>query len=320
MKLYRILTGCILCIMMYACGDDTPETEEVTDASCYIFDADTAYHYTQKQVDMGPRIPGTPVQRQCAQWLEQVLTKYADEVVVQRTQVTVGNKNLPCINIIGSFMPDVKDRILLVAHWDTRPWADKEDKSKKIDGADDGASGVGVLLEIARQIQGKIANIGVDILLVDVEDYGQSDEENSYCKGAQYWSANPHVPGYRARMGILLDMVGGAGNQFFEEMYSKNYAQQELNLVWNTGNRLGYGNLFKYNTGMGVTDDHYYINTIAKIPTIDILGQRSETEFPAHHHTTADNMSIIDKNTLKAVGQTVLQVLCNENQKAGEVL
>ncbi len=319
MKNLSIYLGTLLICILSACGDDTPDAEVTTDAACLEFHADSAYQYIQTQVDMGPRIPGTAVQRRCADWLQEELGKHADEIFVQKTNVDVAGKTLPCINIIGSFSPELKNRILLLAHWDTRPWADKEDKSKKIDGADDGASGVGVLLEIARQISGNLSNIGVDILLVDVEDYGMSGEEKSYCKGSQYWSQNPHTPGYSARFGILLDMVGGAGNVFFEETISKNYAQNVVNDLWNTGNRLGYNNYFRYNTGMSVEDDHFYVNTVAHIPTIDVLGYSTEMEFPTHHHTTKDNMSIIDRQTLKAVGQSVLQLLCNENAKASDV-
>ncbi len=305
-----------LLLLLSSCGDDVPDEEVVEDAACFDFNADTAYAFIKKQVDMGPRIPGTPTQNTCAQWLQSKLKEYTDEVYVQMTKVSVGDKSLPCINVVGSMSPQIENRVLLLAHWDTRPWADKEDKSKKIDGADDGASGVGVLLEIARQLQGKLTNVGVDILLLDVEDYGESGVQDSYCKGAQYWAANPHKEGYHAQYGILLDMVGGKGNMFYEEEYSKAFAQMVINNVWNTAHRLGYGSYFSFNQGYGVLDDHYYINKVAKIPTIDIIGSSAQMDFPAHHHTTADNMDIIDTNTLKAVGQSVLQVICNANQDA----
>ncbi len=318
MKPYAYL---LLSVLLISCwGDDVPEEEVVVDQTCLDFRADSAYAFIQKQVDMGPRVPGTPVQSKCAKWLEEKLTQYTDKVYVQRTDVEVSGKSLPCINIIGSTSPELSNRVLLVAHWDTRPWADKEDKSLPMDGADDGASGVGVLLEIARVAQSQLPNIGVDILLVDVEDYGNSETPDSYCKGAQYWAANPHVEGYTAQTGILLDMVGGKGSVFYEEMYSKGFAQQIINEVWNTAHRLGYGHYFSYSQGMGVTDDHYYINEIAKIPTIDIIGASQPQDFPTYHHTTADNMSNIDPNTLKAVGQTVLQVLCNKNKEIGATL
>ncbi len=304
-------------IVLVSCADDTPEEVIVKDADCFTFSSDTAYKFVQKQVSMGPRIPGTATQKECADWLESKLEQYTDEVFIQETEVEVGGRTLPCINLVGSIAPEKSNRILLLAHWDTRPWADKEDKSKQLDGADDGASGVAVLLEIARQVHNKLSNIGIDILLVDVEDYGNSDTQDSYCKGSQYWAANPHVPGYKAQYGILLDMVGGKYSKFYQELYSKAYAQSVLNNVWNTAHRLGFGAYFPYTTGMGVTDDHYYINEIAKIPTIDIIGAGDVQDFAPYHHTSEDDMDIISPQTLNVVGQTVLQVLCNENQKAG---
>ncbi len=278
------------------------------------FSADSSYAYVARQVDFGPRVPGTDAQVKCADWLKAKLEATADRVMVQQDQVTFPgtNKQLPMYNIVGSFNPEARQRVLLCAHWDTRPKADMDDErtDEPIPGANDGASGVGVLLEIARQLKAKpLQQIGVDIVLFDVEDYGESGVRDSYCLGSQYWSRNPHVPGYRATFGILLDMVGAKGSVFLQEANSLKYAKNVVREVWNIGHALGYSSFFlKQRTG-AVTDDHLYVNQIAKIPTIDIIQydpQIFEKGFGDYWHTHDDDMSIIDKRTLKVVGETVL--------------
>lgn len=278
-----------------------------------VFSADSAYAYVEKQLAFGPRIPGTPEQEACAAWLTAHLKSLADTVYVQRTQVIAPKqRSLPCINIIASFNPAAKKRILLLAHWDTRPYADKDafDKKKKFDGADDGASGVAVLLEMARQFHGKKPAAGLDILLTDVEDYGESGVEASYCLGAQYWAKNPHIPGYKADYGVLLDMVGGRNAAFYYESFSKQYAFPQAKMIWDVANQCGFSDFFRYeDNGAGAEDDHYYINTLAKIPTLDIIATQPNGNFMPHHHTTNDNIAVIDRRTMQAVGQTLLNVI-----------
>jgi len=277
------------------------------------FQTDSAFAFTAKQVSFGPRIPNTPAQKKCADWLIQQLKPIADTVYIQNTTVIGPKKvSLPCINIIASINPAATQRILLLSHWDTRPHADQDafDKTKQLDGADDGASGVGVLLEVARQLHAQKPQAGVDILLTDVEDYGISEEENSFCLGTQYWANHPHIPGYKANYGILLDMVGGRGSQFFMEAGSQQYAYAPMKMFWDVANRLGYSDYFRYeNIGAAITDDHVYVNTIAKIPTFDIIALQQNGNFVPHWHTTNDNMAVIDKRTLQAVGQTILEVI-----------
>lgn len=280
------------------------------------FSADSAYAYVEKQLAFGPRIPGTPEQEACAAWLTAQLKSLADTIHVQRTTVIAPKqKSLPCINIIASWNPSAKKRILLLAHWDTRPYADKDafDKTKKFDGADDGASGVAVLLEMARQFHAKKPATGIDILLTDVEDYGESGVEASYCLGAQYWAKNPHITGYKADYGVLLDMVGARNSAFYYESYSKQYAFPQAKMIWDMGNASGFSDFFRYeDNGAGAEDDHYYINTLAKIPTLDIIATQPNGNFMPHHHTANDNIAVIDRRTLQAVGQTLLNVLYGE--------
>ena len=245
------------------------------------------------------------------------LKKVCETVYRQDVQVTGGDKkSLPCHNLIGVIHPTAKRRILLLTHWDSRPWADQDtkDKDKPILAADDGGSGVGVLLELAKQVKsfGLPADVGVDILFTDVEDYGKSEwGEDSYCLGTQYWAKHPHVAGYAAEFGILLDMVGARGAQFPLEGYSKQIAGAVQQQVWQAAAHAGYGSFFTYNDGGGITDDHVPVNRITGIKTIDIINlvNNPVNPFAPHWHTHSDNMDIIDKNTLKAVGQTLLQVI-----------
>jgi glutaminyl-peptide cyclotransferase len=278
------------------------------------FNADNAYQYIEKQVSFGPRVPGSTSQKKCASWLEQELKKYADTVYIQKANVkqSISNKTYPAINIIASFNLQATDRILLLAHWDSRPWADEDTKdvSKPIDAADDGASGVAVLLEIASKLKSQKPTQGIDILLVDAEDVGKTEwSEQSYCLGTQHWAQNPHVSGYRAKFGICLDMVGAKGAQFPLEGFSKSYAGDVQTKVWDIANRIGYSDYFRYVQGGTITDDHLVVNEIAKIPCIDIINLQANGGFGTHWHTHNDNINVIDKATLKAVGQTLMHVV-----------
>lgn len=283
-----------------------------------LFNADSAYQYIQKQVDFGPRVPGTPEHKACADWLESTLKSFADEVIVQKASAKAANGDkLPIYNIIASFKPQKTDRILLCAHWDTRHVADEDaDASRQnepILGANDGGSGVGVLLEIARQLKANPINVGIDIILFDTEDYGESSVDDSYCLGSQYWGANLHKPNYTARYGILLDMVGANGATFMKERTSTAYAPLVVENVWKTAAELGYGSYFLNRSTLGgLTDDHLYINQLTGIPTIDII-HYTDQGFGHFWHTHKDNMKVISKSTLKAVGRTVMTVIYREN-------
>jgi glutaminyl-peptide cyclotransferase len=328
---------CLLLTSLAACNDGsetggdapTAETPRAPQVTVPAFNADSAYAYVKKQVDFGPRVPGTPAQKACADWMEARLKQSCDTVYRQETTVLAGDKKtkLPCINLIGVINPAAKKRVLLLAHWDSRPWADRDtkDRDKPILAADDGGSGVGVLLELARTIKGASISpdLGIDILLTDVEDWGKDNEENpaenwgedSYGLGTQYWARNPHVAGYTARYGILLDMVGAANAFFPKEATSTGYAPDVQQHIWEAASRAGASSYFSFAEGGGVTDDHTFVNKLIHIPTVDIIHlplNSSNAGFPAHWHTHNDNMSVIDVKTLRAVGQTLLQVLYEE--------
>jgi len=328
-KNYFILASAALMFACASCGINsnksaTQQTEE-TMVKAPDFDADSAYNYVKAQVDFGPRVSNTKTHADCGDYLASKLASTGAKVINQYADVIAyDGTTLKSRNIIGSFNPETKKRVLLFAHWDTRPWADNDkDESKHhtpILGANDGASGVGVLLEIARLIGQKAPSIGIDIIFFDAEDYGTpqfykgQDKEESWCLGTQYWAHNPHVEGYNARFGILLDMVGGKGATFYRQP-SDESANSVVKKVWEKAGALGYGSYFINEDGGLITDDHVFVNRITKIPCIDIIPTDRSTEgggFGNFWHTMDDNMNIIDRSTLKAVGQTVLDVVYNE--------
>jgi glutaminyl-peptide cyclotransferase len=323
---YLILLSTIL---LTACGGEKKKPEETVAHTVAVpqFNADSAYFFVQRQVAFGPRVPNTPAHRKAGDYLVQQLKRYGAEVTTQEfSAVTFDNQKVSLKNIIASFSPEKKKRILLAAHWDTRPFADK-DKEKPnapFDGANDGGSGVGVLLEIARVLSSNpLPDTGIDIILFDGEDWGEKEGEQStrplppgftewWCLGSQYWARNKHQPKYSAYFGILLDMVGGKNAQFAREGYSLEYAPSVVRKVWKTAAQLGFSHIFINQKTGPVTDDHKFVNEIAKIPMVDIISFDPATGFGDFHHTQKDNMEIISTETLMAVGQTVLQVIYYE--------
>ncbi len=285
------------------------------------FNADSAYAYVQKQVDFGPRVPNSASAVQCGDWLISKFNEFGANVITQEDVVTAydGTK-LDMRNIIAEFQPAKKKRILLYAHWDTRPFADKDTVriDEPIDGANDGGSGVGVLLEVARILKDNPTDYGIDIILFDTEDYGRPNYASGsnyrdWCLGSQYWANQPHKSGYRAKYGILLDMVGGKNAAFPREGTSLEYAENIVDKIWDSANRLGHTDLFNRYKTNPTTDDHLFVNA-AGIPSAAIV------EFHVHqmggygkfHHTHQDNMDNISKETLNAVGEVVLDVIYNE--------
>jgi len=291
------------------------------------FDSDSAYRYVDEQVAFGPRVPNTEAHKKTAKYLTNKLKAFTDSVIVQSFQTRAFDGTvLNGKNIIGITQPEKKSRILLCAHWDSRPFADydpdPENHDIPIAGANDGASGVGVLLEIARQLQSQNPRIGVDIIFFDAEDYGPpqdeqraEDEHNWWALGSQYWANNPHDYNYKARYAVLLDMVGAEGAKFYYEGYSFYYGAKVLKKIWKTGHRIGYQDRFIFEQKGYINDDHIPINQITDITAIDIIHldeNSSNSSFFEHWHTVNDNMDAISKESLKVVGQTLLTVIYEE--------
>ena len=323
----KFLPITIFVLFLFACNSNSDKkpiesTPVVTTPTIKVpeFNADSAYAFVKAQCDFGPRVPNTKAHIACGDYLIAKMKQWADTVIVQKGIVMAydGTK-LNFRNVISSFNPQSKNRVLLFAHWDTRPWADKDvvDKDKPILGADDGGSGIAVLMEIARQLKIDKPDIGIDLAFFDAEDWGKegggAESEDSYALGTQYWAKNLHVKDYTANYGILLDMVGARNAQFRFEGLSNEKAGPVVEKVWKTAASIGYSNFFLNQDGGWVTDDHVYVNNIG-IPAIDIIHSdlTSKYGFPKHWHTHADNMDVIDTNTLRAVGQTLLTVIFRE--------
>jgi glutaminyl-peptide cyclotransferase len=324
--------GLALCFC--ACKNDAPKDQPnnakkpAKSVSLPSFNQDSAYAYIQKQVDFGPRVPNMVGHKACGTYLAKKFAAFGCKVIEQEFVANAwdGTK-LQSKNIIASFNPTAQKRILLAAHWDTRPYADQDDNKnlhrKPIDGANDGASGVGVLLELARALSA--ANnklpIGVDFILFDSEDYGAPEfakgesKAEFWCLGSQYWSLHKHAEGYQPYYGILLDMIGAKDARFYQEEGSVYYAESVVDKVWKKGQDLGFGHHFVSKSCPSITDDHYFVNKITGIKMIDIIqfnDQNKDQFFGEYWHTHDDNLQVIDKKTLFAVGQTLLGVLYSE--------
>lgn len=316
----KLLAFTFLLLAITSCTDDSKNSSTETSVKqtkkpfTVKFDADSAYRYVQEQVDFGPRVPGTAAHAKTAVYLQYKLAQFCDTAFTQYGTMPTGRgDNVAIKNIIGTINPSQNKRILLCAHWDTRPQADQDPErpTEPADGANDGASGVGVLIEIARQLQAQRPDAGVDIVFFDAEDMGDSrGAPETWCLGSQYWSKTPHKPNYVARFGILLDMVGAENAKFAIEGNSWRYAQPYVKKVWNTAAALGHANHFVNYQGGEILDDHVFINQIRGIPTLDIIQyDATGSGFGDFWHTHDDNMSGINKNTLNAVGETVFKVV-----------
>lgn len=330
MKLNTLYIIILATIFAYGCGSNQPVQEESKTEIVAIdvpqFSGDSAYVFIEKQLSFGPRVPGTEAHSKCAVWLQQTMGRFADTVIVQAFPARAYNgKTLRGKNIIASFDPENKKRVMLSAHWDSRPYADHDPDGGKhnqpIDGANDGASGVGVLIEMARQFAEQHPAVGVDIVFFDLEDYGPPQDRQGegstdfWGLGSQYWSNNPHKTNYRARYGVLLDMVGVKDATFLMEGFSMMYAPSKVKKVWDAADTMGYGDYFVAERGGYITDDHYFINKIINIPTINIIHLDPESangSFFDHWHTVNDNLEHIDKATLQVVGEVMLNVIYYE--------
>lgn len=277
------------------------------------FNSDSAYAYVARQVEFGPRVPNTEAHRLAGDWLAGELRRHGAEVHEQRMELkTFDGVTLKARNIMGRFNPEAGERVLLLAHWDCRPWADEDpdeaNRQKPVDGANDGASGVGVLLEIARQIgRGAAMKHGVDILFVDAEDWGTAGDDDSWAMGTRYFAQHPVIPGYNPKYAVLLDMVGGEGAEFAREYFSEESAPGVNAELWAAAAAAGHSDRFVQGAGPAVNDDHLELIK-AGIPAIDLI-EYTGGGFNRRWHTAQDNMEGISRETLGAVGESVMQML-----------
>lgn len=316
---------CILigCFTFHSCNGIGNKDESVEVKQFPTYDQNLAYSYIEKQVSFGPRVPNTPAHKACAEWIGAELKKYADTVYYQDFEaVTYDGKKQKGRNILAKFNAQNPNRILLSAHWDSRPIADHDvsNQNQPILGADDGGSGVAVVLAILHSLKNNSSKIGVDVVFFDIEDYGQPENsglppmENSWCLGSQYWGRN-YTEMVRPRWGLLFDMVGAGNATFYREEISMLYASNLVNRLWNHAAGLGYGQYFIQDNMGSIQDDHLYINTLAQIPTADIINYKKDVNtFGAHWHTHKDNISAIDKKTLEVVGKATLSLIYEEEK------
>lgn len=297
------------------------QTEEAVNVSASetssAFSPDSAYAYVSRQVEFGPRVPGSDAHRLCGDWLVAKLKGFGAEVTEQTAALTAfDGTRLPMRNIFASINPGAEKRILLLAHWDSRPWADHDPDPAKhstpVDGANDGASGVGVLLELARTFSAADGGTGIDILLCDAEDWGEESNDESWALGARHFAGNLPVQGYMPSAAILLDMVGAPDATFMREYFSQLANPALADEIWSIAKSLNYDSMFVNRMGSAVNDDHVELIK-AGIPAIDIIDYREGSGFFSGWHTTADNMDCISKETLGAVGR-VLETYINRNK------
>ncbi len=283
----------------------------------------------------GYRIPNTAPHQACGDWLVSELQRHGAAVTQQQgTMTNYAGHALPLRNIIAHYPGTTPYSILLCAHWDTRPWSDEEEdydnRFLPVPGANDGASGVGILLEIARQLHAlqrtdQAAQLPtIDIIFFDAEDMGTPnhytgpERQDTWCLGSQFWAKQyasmPANQRTKYQYGILLDMVGDPSATFPREYFSVNYAGNYVEQIWRTAAKLGYSRYFVNQLAYPITDDHYYINTIAGIPCVDIIDYKTNngTGFAEWWHTQKDDMRNINKQTLQAVGETVITTICSK--------
>lgn len=315
-------------VFMSSCKDENNKkpdivTEEKPKVRVPSFNKDSAYVFIEKQLSFGPRVPGSEGHKACKNWMINKFEGYGATVIDQPFIANIyDGQKLPSNNIIAQFNPKHPKRVILSAHWDSRFMAEEDkDKNKRdepIPGADDAGSGVGVLIEIARMISENPIDLGIDIILWDAEDQGERGEQGaqrSWCLGSQYWSQKKHKKNYKPMYGINLDMVGAKNPRFGKDQVSMQYASVVMNKVWKLAQTMGYSDFFSNEDTGGLTDDHLFVNTMGRIPMIDIINQPkgSRTGFGPHWHTHDDDMDAIDKRTLKVVGQVVAATIYKES-------
>ncbi len=318
----------VVCSTLGACGSDKYAVtfDEDPRLMRISFDADSAWAFTEKQCSFGPRTMNSEAHDECGKWIEEKFAEYGLEVDTQRAKLTAWDgTTLSATNIIARLEPSKEQRILICAHWDSRAWADNDENEKNhhtpIMAANDGASGVGVMIELARVVSRDSLSVGVDFVCFDAEDYGvpqwaedEDYEGDSWALGAQYWAEQYAKSDEKAKyeFGILLDMVGGEGARFYKERMSEKFAPRVLKRVWQAAHSAGYGSVFPMSVGSYVNDDHLPVNEVAGIPCIDIIPYYPDcpqSSFGPTWHTVDDTMDHISKSTLKAVGQTVARLL-----------
>jgi glutaminyl-peptide cyclotransferase len=293
------------------------------------FSGESTLGYVKTQLDFGPRVPGMPGHRRTGDWIVAEMKKRSDSVVVQSfTHVTAKGDTLPLRNILARINPAAQQRVLYVTHWDTRPTADEDpnlgNKRLPIPGANDGASGVALLMGIADALKKTAPIYGVDLLFVDGEDYGSFDGYNADSALTKSWDvligstyfAN-HLPSsdYRPIFGVLFDMIGDKDLQIYQESNSVSAAPEVVSRVWQTAADLGHSNYFISQNNQAVTDDHVPLlkRGLRVIDVIDIDYCTQGTDCvgtPRNlHHTMQDTFDKVSAKSLQIVGDVAVTLV-----------
>jgi len=313
-------------MLFYSCSTTKKSQQNSQPVVNIVFDADSAYAFCAAQCAFGPRTMNSEAHEKCSQWIQQQFRQYGYQITLQQADLKgYDGTVLKSTNIIASSAKRDIPRVMLCAHWDSRPWADNDPDStnwrKPVMGANDGASGVAVMLEVARLMaQHDSARVAVDFICFDAEDWGVPQWEDdvdgdSWALGAQHWAEHYKELGVKYQYGILLDMVGGQGAKFYREGLSMQHASQLVDKVWQAASAAGYSSFFLNESGGYVTDDHLPVNEKAGVPCIDIINHYPDCEqssFGPTWHTVYDDIQHIDKNSLQAVGQTLIQLIYSE--------
>ena len=321
---YSILVLLLLCV---SCAKQ--QQSSTPDVRC-VFSADSAYTYIVQQLAFGARVPGTKAHEACGNWLVSELARHGAQVKSQYgTMTNYAGMPQAIRNVVAILEGNTSHAILLCAHWDCRPWSDEEElyenRFSPVMGANDGASGVGVILEIVRQLSIRKSKgefiPSIQVVFFDCEDMGTPahftgvQREHTWCLGSQLWAKEYNRSLQSIQYGVLLDMVGDPSATFPKEYFSMQYAGAYVERLWREANKLGYGRYFvQQATYYPITDDHYYVNTIASIPCVDVIDYKinTETGFAEWWHTQHDDIQNINKQTLQAVGETVLTTICSK--------
>lgn len=303
--------------MLLGCAEKANKQDHNTQKQSIVipaFDGENAFNYLVKQVEFGPRVPNTPAHHACRDFLFNELKNFADNVKLQNFKENAYGTELNLSNIIAEFNPEIRERILLCAHWDTHPWASQEiDPQKRntpIPGANDGASGVAVLLEISRILKNHKPNIGVDIILFDGEDYAKANDLNAYLRGSKYFAKNKPKD-YNPKFGILLDMIGDANLEIKKEGYSLRYAPDIVQLVWSIASELNFIEFVNF-PGEEIIDDHIPLNQVG-IKTINLIDFNYPDETHRYWHTLEDTPDKCSSRSLYIVGTVLLNVIYRNN-------
>jgi Zn-dependent M28 family amino/carboxypeptidase len=312
------MTGLLALAAVTACGATSDKPAAAARAS-NEFNADSAMSYIRQQLAFGPRVPGTEPARKTGDWIVAHLHRTADTVLEQRWTHTLANgKPLPMRNIFARFKPNAKERILYVTHWDTRPVADMESDPVKagmpIPGANDGASGVALLLAVSDALKKAPPGVGVDLLFVDGEDWGTFTPDVDVLIGSTYFAEHLPGAGYRPLFGVLWDMIGDADLNIYQEVNSAQAAPEVVQKVWGLAKDMGYEKYFIPEAKEPITDDHVPLIK-AGLRVIDVIdidyGPRdaSGVVTTSYHHTLDDTIDKVSAKSMKIVGDVAVALL-----------